>query len=131
MAPLNKIILSLLLISSSLAWAASPWQEGRYYGQGEIVTYQGRSYKALQGHNSERGANWNPKAAASLWAPFEMKNPSFSWQEGKQYRKGQIVEYRGRSYRVRQAHKSERGANWNPEAAPSLWEALDNIQLPR
>lgn len=126
----NKVILPLLLISSSI-FAASPWHEGRYYGKGEVVHYHGHTYKALQGHNAERGANWNPEAAASLWTPFEMNKPSFSWQEDKRYRQGQIVEYRGRSYRVRQAHTAERGANWNPEAAPSLWEALDNIQLPR
>ncbi len=130
MSILNKIIFALLFISSSI-WAANNWQEGQYYGKGAIVTYQGRTYKALQGHNAERGANWNPQAAASLWAPFEIKNPSFRWQEGKHYRQGQIVEYRGRSYRVRQAHQSERGANWNPEAAPSLWEVLEKIQVPR
>lgn len=131
MSKLNQLIISLALISSTVAWAASPWREGRYYGQGEIVTYQGRSYKAIQGHTAERGANWNPQAAASLWSPIEIKNPSFSWQEGKHYRKGQIVDYRGRSFRARQAHKAEKGANWNPVAAPSLWEPLEDIQLPR
>lgn len=126
----NKLILPLLFISA-LASAANVWHEGRHYGKGDIVSYQGRTYQALQGHKAERGANWNPTAAPSLWTPFEINRPSFSWQEGKQYRQGQIVEYHGRSYRVRQAHKSERGANWNPAAAPSLWEPLENIQLPR
>ena len=126
----SKIILPLILISSSI-FAANPWHEGRYYGQGEVVHYHGRTYQALQGHTAERGANWNPTAAASLWAPLEIRNASFSWQEGKRYRQGQIVDYQGRSYRVRQAHKAERGANWNPEAAPALWEVVENIQLPR
>ncbi|MGL6041345.1 MAG: carbohydrate-binding protein [Deefgea sp.] len=130
MSILNTFFLPLLLISSSI-WAASPWHEGRQYQQGEIVSYQGRTYKALQAHKAERGANWNPSAAPSLWTAFEINRPSFSWQEGKQYRQGQIVEYRGRSYRVRQAHKAERGANWNPEAAASLWEPIEDIQLPR
>jgi len=131
MLTFNKLILSLVLISSSLTWAASPWREGRHYGQGEIVTYQGRTYKALQAHTAERGANWNPEAAASLWTPLVIKNPSFSWQEGKHYRQGQMVNYRGRSFRARQAHKAELGANWNPEVAPSLWEPIEQIQLPR
>ncbi|WP_297575557.1 carbohydrate-binding protein [uncultured Deefgea sp.] len=122
----TKALFPLLLVLATSAWASSPWREGRHYSQGEIVRYQGQTYKARQGHQAERGANWNPEAAASLWAPVERRNNGrFGWQEGKYYSKGQIVNYQGRSYRVRQGHKAERGANWNPTAAPSLWEALD------
>lgn len=45
------------------------------------------------------------------------------WQTGKAYTVGYKVQYNGRLYRVVQAHTSQDG--WNPEAALSLWEGIN------
>lgn len=45
------------------------------------------------------------------------------WQTGKAYTVGYKVQYNGRLYRVVQAHTSQDG--WNPEAALSLWESIN------
>ncbi|WP_148714264.1 carbohydrate-binding protein [Chitinolyticbacter meiyuanensis] len=44
------------------------------------------------------------------------------WREGRDYRAGEVVEYRGQQWRVVQSHTAWRGAGWTPEAAHSLWE---------
>ncbi|UXY15154.1 hypothetical protein N8I74_17855 [Chitiniphilus purpureus] len=46
------------------------------------------------------------------------------WREGRHYREGEVVEYRGQSWRVLQNHTAWRGAGWTPAAAPSLWEPV-------
>ena len=115
----------LLLLIAVQANAAVNWREGRQYQQGDVVTYHGKMYQARQSHTAERGANWNPESAASLWEVQNAKANRLGWQEGQTYRKGQITLYQGRNYRALQTHTAEKGANWNPRAAASLWEELD------
>jgi hypothetical protein len=45
------------------------------------------------------------------------------WESGKAYAVGYKVQYNDRLYRVVQAHTSQEG--WNPEAAPALWESIE------
>lgn len=52
------------------------------------------------------------------------------WHEGEYYRQGERVHYRGQVYEAQQAHEATKGANWNPEAAPSLWRKIDRDWAP-
>ncbi|QLG89356.1 hypothetical protein HQ393_14495 [Chitinibacter bivalviorum] len=47
------------------------------------------------------------------------------WHEGVYYNKGQRVNYHGQMYEALQGHDAVKGANWNPEAAPSLWRKIE------
>jgi hypothetical protein len=58
--------------------------------------------------------------SSAIWA-------SAPWQEGLHYRQGDRVHYRGQVYEALQAHQAVKGANWNPQAAPSLWRQLERV----
>ncbi|GHF39256.1 chitinase [Deinococcus metalli] len=49
--------------------ACSAWTEGPTYTAGQVVTYQGLTYTAIQTHTAYAGANWNPRDTPSLWQP--------------------------------------------------------------
>ncbi len=54
--------------SGSTNGVASPWVLGHAYAAGDLVSYGGVTYVALQGATSI--ATWSPTLAASLWAPL-------------------------------------------------------------
>ncbi|MHA0043607.1 glycosyl hydrolase family 18 protein [Deinococcus sp. PEB2-63] len=43
------------------------WTEGPTYTAGQVVTYQGLTYTAIQTHAAYAGTNWNPRDTPSLW----------------------------------------------------------------
>lgn len=45
----------------------SAWAEGKTYAVGDLVTYDGRNYRAISAHVAYQGANWNPKSTGTLW----------------------------------------------------------------
>ncbi|OQS27471.1 lytic polysaccharide monooxygenase [Chromobacterium violaceum] len=45
------------------------WREGVAYTVGQIVSYQGRRYRCLQGHTAWTGAGWTPSTQPALWTP--------------------------------------------------------------
>ena len=45
---------------------AAAWTAGVAYKAGNQVTYQGKTYKAIQSHTAQTG--WEPPAVAALWA---------------------------------------------------------------
>jgi hypothetical protein len=47
--------------------AAAEWAPGVYYPTGTLVTYQGPTYRCIQGHTSQVG--WQPPATPALWTP--------------------------------------------------------------
>ncbi|WP_157670421.1 carbohydrate-binding protein [Chitinibacter sp. GC72] len=119
----------LAVLLSVSAWASPDWREGLYYPQGARVFYLGQSYEALQSHRAVKGANWNPEAAAALWRKTDESSHGAGdgqWREGRHYSVGEISRYRGHTYRCLQNHKAEKGAGWNPERAPSLWEKVSH-----
>lgn len=50
-----------------VAGCYSAWAEGKTYTAGDMVTYDGRNYRALSTHVAYKGANWNPKSTGTLW----------------------------------------------------------------
>jgi chitodextrinase len=45
----------------------SEWKSDVTYNTGDIVTYQGNTYKCITGHTSQAG--WLPTVVAALWQP--------------------------------------------------------------
>ncbi|MGL4995428.1 MAG: S8 family serine peptidase [Deefgea sp.] len=43
------------------------WSEGKTFTTGDLVTFDGRNYKARTTHVAYVGTNWNPKASLTLW----------------------------------------------------------------
>lgn len=43
------------------------WTEGPTYTVGQVVTYQGVTYTAIQTHTAYAGTGWNPRDTPSLW----------------------------------------------------------------
>ncbi|MEF2277404.1 glycosyl hydrolase family 18 protein [Deinococcus sp. YIM 134068] len=49
--------------------ACTAWVEGPTYTAGQVVTYGGATYTAIQTHTAYAGAGWNPRSTPSLWRP--------------------------------------------------------------
>lgn len=54
--------------SSAASTTCTAWAEGKSYTVGQVVTYNGVIYTALQSHTAWAGAGWNPAATPALWA---------------------------------------------------------------
>jgi hypothetical protein len=103
---------------------------------GEVVTYEGLNYTALQSHFAYVGTNWNPARTPSLWkiggtcGPVVSPTPTpqppagqcLVWAEGRAYTIGEVVSYKGSNYTALQAHFAYIGTGWNPADTPSLWK---------
>ncbi|WP_028455747.1 carbohydrate-binding protein [Chitinilyticum litopenaei] len=124
MASIRLQVMGLLLGVTGVVMAAGSWREGVVYRQGDRVFFDGREYVAIQGHEAVKGAGWTPAQAPSLWqlAPQHAAAGGSAWREGRHYRRGDRVSYRGKVYVARQEHDAQPGAGWNPEQAASLWE---------
>ena len=95
------------------------------YGKGELTTQEGKIYK------SKIPANvWQPKLHPALWEEVKAKDvppqpaPPVSgpWEAGKAYKVGDLVAYKGKTYRIVQAHTS--AAHWTPDAVASLYTVV-------
>ena len=58
-------LLIMLSLSLDLSKAQSAWQPNVAYSVGQLVTYQGHTYKCLQAHTSQVG--WEPATTPALW----------------------------------------------------------------
>ncbi|QLG89395.1 S8 family serine peptidase [Chitinibacter bivalviorum] len=50
-----------------VAGCYTAWTEGGTFAAGDMVTFDGRNYRARVTHVAYKGANWNPKASLNLW----------------------------------------------------------------
>jgi chitinase len=60
--------------SPASVYAASEWAAGVSYKVGDIVTYQGKTYSAIQAHTSLTG--WEPPNVPALWQLQGGSNPT-------------------------------------------------------
>ena len=95
--------------------------EGKEWISGEQITlnatrtYNGKTYKCIQAHQSQ--TSWNPELTlGTLW---QVVATSSAWTVGVAYKVNDIVTYLGKTYKCRQAHTSI--TTWNPVTAASLW----------
>jgi len=113
----------------------SPWATWMTYYKDDYVTYDGKTYRVRQMHASQPG--WEPPNAPALFelvdtAPTdpepdpepepEAPGPPAWNPNGHAYKVGDLVDYGGVTYRVRQAHTSQAG--WTPPAVASLYERV-------
>mgnify|MGYP002759505416 CR=1 FL=1 len=124
------------------------WREGLNLTAGQFVTYNGKTYKVLQSHASQR--DWTPESVPALftqWASPEtdvpeapaVDNPEIpvepheppeeapadpepsvpAFTAGIAVQPGDKVTYNGKTYTVVQAHTT--AAHWPPDQVPSLF----------
>ena len=63
---LLSVCLSLSLFAfRAAAQAPAPWQAGKFYAVGALVSYQSSIYRCLQAHTSQAG--WKPSTTPALW----------------------------------------------------------------
>jgi Carbohydrate-binding module family 5/12 len=97
--------------------ASGPWTPKHAYAIGDLVDYQGSTYRCGQAHTAAVG--WEPSATPALWVhptPCGLA----PWAAQTDYAVGTRVTYGGATYACRQAHVSLPG--WDPVAAPALWQ---------
>ncbi|TJZ66378.1 carbohydrate-binding protein [Chitiniphilus eburneus] len=131
---MRKPVLAGLLAAATLvpAWATPPlpeWRESDGYLIGVVVQYQGQTYRALQSHTAQKGANWNPASTPALWqlhhGPVQRCAP---WQAGYSYALGDQIRFEGDYYRARQAHTAHPGTEWQPPRVPALWQPIQQCE---
>lgn len=93
------------------------WVENTDYVADDLVSYEGKIYRALSDHKSQD--NWNPSQPTNLWA---QDSASISWMPTGQYLKGDYVEYKGKYYHVIADHNANLG--WTPDVANTLFTEL-------
>jgi Tol biopolymer transport system component len=93
------------------------WARGVRFQAGELVTFAGIVYEALQTHTSQVG--WEPTNAPALW-----RRPTpcglATWTINTSYLVGSRVTFNGSTFRAIQAHTSQPG--YQPPAQPALWQ---------
>ena len=94
------------------------WIAGEQIALNATRTYNGKTYKCLQAHQSQD--SWNPEATlGTLWSVVVT---SSAWAVGVAYKVNDVVTYSGKSYKCLQAHTSQAG--WMPSAVPALWKLI-------
>ena len=99
--------------------------EGKEWIVGEKIelnttrTYNGKTYKCIQSHQSQQ--TWNPELAlGTLW---QVVITTSDWTIGVSYKVNDVVTYQSKTYKCLQAHTSQSG--WNPVAVLNvLWKLL-------
>lgn len=109
------------------------WAEGQAYAIGQLVSHNGKIYRAVIAHTAWVGAGWRPDVAWTnnvLWASVlppdvtTLAQP-IPWVDGRAYSVGQVVIYNGKMYRCAVAHTAWLNAGWRPDVfwiqAASYW----------
>ena len=107
------------------------WDPRGSYAAGDVVTYGGQAYRAVQSHTGIGDPNWI--TAPSLWAvvsaapepapePEPTPDPApvaGTWNPTGSYSAGDRVTFEGSTYEAVQSHTGNGDPNWI--YAPSLW----------
>jgi hypothetical protein len=97
----------------------APWTLNVQYAIGDLVSFNGRTYQALQAHKSTVG--WEPDKATDLWSSPTPCGVT-AWLPQTIYVVGSTVTFNGNTYRAIQAHTSQVGSE--PNVAPALWQVV-------
>ena len=97
------------------------WHLMRDYEVGDIVNYEGNSYRCLQSHTAY-SPDWNPQDAPALWELISQGGGTDEWVLMGSYQAGDIVSYEGSNYECLVTHTAY-SPYWNPASALSLWKS--------
>jgi len=93
------------------------WVAGERVEVGTQRTYGGKTWEALQAHQTQ--SDWQPPNVPALWREVVVTPPTGTWAFPVAYKVGDLVTYQGNTYSCRQAHTSI--STWTPAAVPALW----------
>ena len=124
-APAQIQTASAILAAGQHRNPGDPWVQptGAHdaYALDDTVTRDGRLWRSLIPANV-----WRPGTGA-LWldlGPADGSTPAPTapaWVEGAAYTVGQLVTYKGITYRCVLAHTAWAGTGWTPDVSASLW----------
>ena len=99
--------------------SAPAWESGRSYNGGEVVSYQGREYKAKwwTQQNPLGSTEWEDLGACDGGNPPDGDCTAPVWESGRAYNGGEVVSFEGREY------KAKWWTQQNP-AGSNEWEDL-------
>ena len=93
--------------------------DGHAYSVGDVASYDGVLYRAVQAHKSQ--ADWTPDKTPALWRVY--RTPAMTaWQPGIAVKVGETFTFEGASWQVVQAHTTQ--SAWVPDKTPSLWKKV-------
>lgn len=93
-----------------------PWIVGEQIVLNATRTYNGKTYKCIQAHQSQE--SWNPElTVGTLW---QVVPATAEWTIGVAYKVNDIVTYQGSTFKCLQAHTSI--STWYPSVVPALWQ---------
>ena len=101
---------------------ADAWSDDADYALGDLVSYNGETYRCIIAHHSSEG--WDPASVPALWERVADEG-EVAWHAQTAYSRGDIVEYNGNVYECRQGHTSQPG--WTPAAVAALWKKLGPV----
>jgi len=109
---------------AQLAPIYPPWEPGIVVAVGDVLAWSQTLVECLQSHITQQ--DWSPGATPALWKVYrdvanEPATPD--WRAGIAVQVGETFAYQGHTYRVRQAHTTQK--TWEPPNVPSLWEAVE------
>ncbi|WP_041393873.1 carbohydrate-binding protein [Photobacterium profundum] len=93
------------------------WAVGDSYAEGDFVTHDDISYRAVVAHVAQ--GDWAPSSTSSLWLNIM---PKTVWTLNVSYNQGDIVLYMNERYLVNTAHISQ--ADWTPNTEATLFTKL-------
>lgn len=97
------------------------WKAGTYYLDGDLVSYQGRTYMARYSFLSYYIPPESPNNWLLYYDPFQ--NQVIDWVSDGSYFEGDIVFYKGNFFKCTQSHTANVG--WAPDYAYTLWEKVN------
>ncbi|EUJ35680.1 chitin binding domain-containing protein [Brochothrix campestris FSL F6-1037] len=105
-------------------WIPGTLTEPVEYKLGQKVTYKGKTYETINAHLNYGDLNWAPDKALSL---FKEIAPINEWVPGTltapvEYKLGQMVTYKGKTYETINAHLNYGDSSWAPDSALSLFK---------
>ena len=126
----NESVSSNVLNASTLAAPAPTpapesggnWNSSAAYQTGDIVTFNGTTYRAVQSYQGAGDPRWID--ALSLWVPVVEAAPEAGgdWNSSAAYQTGDIVTFNGTTYRAVQSYQGAGDPRWID--ALSLWEKV-------
>ena len=99
------------------------WEPGLSVAVGDVLAWSQTLVECLQSHITQQ--DWSPGATPALWKVYrdvanEPATPD--WRAGIAVQVGETFTYQGHTYRVVQAHTTQK--TWEPPNVPALWALL-------
>jgi len=117
-------VAAVLCVAVDAFAETAQWEAYTCYAVGDVVSYEGSEYEAIQAHTALPG--WEPPNVLALWE--KLPGNSMDWEVQVYYAVGDVATYGDYLYEAIQAHTALPG--WEPPNVPALWEEVGPVVCP-